>query len=112
MAGSGCRARPAHTPAIQRLVALPLGQHPLAHRAAVDEFGFHAQLVGAAEPAGYPTGDDAEPQRINLYALLVEHPDETYVLKATGESMLGAGINPGDMLVVDPKKPATDGAIV
>jgi len=71
---------------------------------------FFASTVQAGYPS--PAGDDAEPDRINLYSLLVEHPDETYVLKASGESMINAGINPDDMLVVDRKKPATDGSIV
>lgn len=34
------------------------------------------------------------------------------VLKASGESMINAGINPDDMLVVDRKKPATSGSIL
>lgn len=71
---------------------------------------FYSSTVQAGYPS--PAGDETEPDRINLYSLLVEHPDETYVLKASGESMINAGINPDDMLVVDRKKPATDGAIV
>lgn len=80
----------------------------------IDSKGNTIPFYSSFVQAGYPTpaGDETEPERINLYSLLVENPDETYVLKATGESMLGAGINPGDMLVVDRKKPATDGAIV
>jgi DNA polymerase V len=64
--------------------------------------------------AGYPSPaqDEAEPERVNLYSLLIENPDETYVLKASGESMINAGINPDDMLVVDRKQPAINGAIV
>ena len=71
---------------------------------------FYRNTVRVGYPS--PTGDETEPDRINLYALLVEHPDETCVLKASGESMIGAGINPGDILVVSSKKIATDGAIV
>ncbi len=80
----------------------------------IDSKGNSLPFYSSTVQAGYPSpaGDDAEPDRINLYSLLVEHPDETYVLKASGESMINAGINPDDMLVVDRKKPATDGAIV
>lgn len=80
----------------------------------IDSKGNSIPFYSSTVQAGYPSpaGDDAEPERINLYALLVEHPDETYVLKASGESMINAGINPDDMLVVDRKKPATDGSIV
>jgi DNA polymerase V len=80
----------------------------------IESKGHSIPYYSSTVQAGYPTsaGDEAEPERINLYSLLIENPDETYVLKASGESMINAGINPDDMLVVDRKIQATDGDIV
>jgi DNA polymerase V len=36
-----------------------------------------------------------------LIPMIQANPDNTYVLRAKGESMTGAGIDPGDYLVVD-----------
>lgn len=38
---------------------------------------------------------------LNLNELCVSHPATTYYVKARGDSMSGAGINDGDILVVD-----------
>lgn len=80
----------------------------------IDSKGNSLPFYSSTVQAGYPSPaqDEAEPERVNLYSLLVENPDETYVLKASGESMINAGINPDDMLVVDRKKTATSGSIV
>ena len=37
----------------------------------------------------------------NLNDLLIKRPEKTFIAKASGDSMIGAGINDGDMLVVD-----------
>lgn len=49
---------------------------------------------------------------LDLNELLVRHPAATYFLRAAGESMTGAGIRSGDILVVDRSLPAVNGAIV
>lgn len=52
--------------------------------------------------AGFPvTIDDNSFEQVNLNELIIKHPTATFLLKATGESMTGAGIHPNDMLVVD-----------
>jgi DNA polymerase V len=58
------------------------------------------------------TEDNAQSERVSLYRLIVEDPNETFVLQANGESMINAGIHPDDYLVVNRKKQPTDGAIV
>ncbi|EDR6927958.1 translesion error-prone DNA polymerase V autoproteolytic subunit, partial [Salmonella enterica subsp. enterica] len=47
-----------------------------------------------------------------LNELLVSHPSSTYFVKATGDSMIDAGINDGDLLVVDSSRTAEHGDIV
>ncbi len=46
-------------------------------------------------------GSDYVEKRIDLNELLVQHPSATYFVKAAGDSMIDAGIDEGDLLVVD-----------
>ncbi|MBJ4077725.1 translesion error-prone DNA polymerase V autoproteolytic subunit [Salmonella enterica subsp. enterica serovar Derby] len=64
-------------------------------------------------PCGFPSpAADYIEQRIDLNELLVSHPSSTYFVKATGDSMIDAGINDGDLLVVDSARTAEHGDIV
>ena len=52
--------------------------------------------------AGFPSpAEDLGAQRIDLTTLLVTHTQATYFLKASGHSMVEAGIFDGDIIVVD-----------
>ncbi|MEM8510370.1 MAG: translesion error-prone DNA polymerase V autoproteolytic subunit [Bacteroidota bacterium] len=52
--------------------------------------------------AGFPSpADDFIENRISLEELLVEDAEATYFVRAHGESMVGAGIHDGDVMVVD-----------
>ncbi|AGE94298.1 translesion error-prone DNA polymerase V autoproteolytic subunit [Citrobacter farmeri] len=62
---------------------------------------------------GFPSpATDYVEQRIDLNALLVQHPSSTYFVKAAGDSMIDAGIGDGDLLVVDSSLTARHGDIV
>ncbi|MFW0698021.1 translesion error-prone DNA polymerase V autoproteolytic subunit [Pantoea sp. R13S299] len=64
-------------------------------------------------PCGFPSpAQDYVEQRIDLNALMVQHPSATYFVRVSGESMIEAGINDGDMLVVDSSLNASHGDIV
>ena len=68
-----------------------------------------------AEPAacGFPSpAEQYVDSALNLNELLVKHPAATYFVRAAGNSMNGAGILPGDILVVDRTLDVFDGAIV
>jgi len=54
--------------------------------------------AGFASPAAEMLGD-----AITIDDYLVEHPSSTVLVKVSGESMINAGINDGDMLVVERK---------
>jgi len=59
-------------------------------------------LAGCAVQAGFPSpADDFLVKRIDLTAELITHPQATFLLRVSGESMRDAGIFDGDMLVVD-----------
>ncbi|WP_211354083.1 LexA family protein [Thiohalocapsa marina] len=63
--------------------------------------------------AGFPSPaeDDQEPA-IDLNALLVPHPEATFLLRVRGHSMTGAGIDDGDVLLVDKALTPSHGRIV
>jgi len=52
--------------------------------------------------AGFPSpADDYIEKTLDLNDLLIQKPAATFFVRAEGESMLGAGIHPNDILVVD-----------
>lgn len=62
---------------------------------------------------GFPSpAQDYVEQRIDLNALLIKHPSATYFVKAAGDSMVDAGINEGDLLIVNSARTAAHGDIV
>ena len=64
-------------------------------------------------PCGFPSpAQDYVEKRIDLNDLLVRHPSATYFVKSSGESMTGAGIGEGDLLIVDSARKPTHGDIV
>lgn len=64
-------------------------------------------------PAGFPSpAADYVGARIDLNEYCISHPNATYFLYATGDSMLEAGITEGSMLVVDRSISAGHGDIV
>ncbi len=59
-------------------------------------------LFGATVPAGFPSpAADYEQDRLDLNKHLVKNPAATFFVTVTGDSMIGAGIHDGDLLVVD-----------
>lgn len=52
-------------------------------------------------PAGFPSpAEDYEESQLDLNDF-IDHPAATFFVRASGESMTGAGIYPGDLLIVD-----------
>ncbi len=63
--------------------------------------------------AGFPSpADDYIEKTLDLNELLVQKPAATFFVRAEGESMLGAGIHPNDILVVDRSVEPAVGKIV
>lgn len=64
-------------------------------------------------PAGFPSpADDFLEPSLNLHELMIKHPAATFFVKVVGDSMQGAGIHSGDILVVDRSLEPLDGKIV
>ncbi len=63
--------------------------------------------------AGFPSpADDYVESRLDLNELLIQRREATYFLRVKGDSMQGAGIHPGDLIVVDRSINAQDGNVV
>ena len=63
--------------------------------------------------AGFPSPAVGELNgTLDLNQLCVRHPAATYFVRARGDSMTGAGIDDGDILVVDRSITVTNGAII
>jgi DNA polymerase V len=59
-------------------------------------------LYEAMVPAGFPSpAADYQEDKLDLNRYLVKHPAATFFVRVTGDSMTGAGIGCGDLLVVD-----------
>lgn len=63
--------------------------------------------------AGFPSAaDDYVDQQVNLHELLVHNAAATFFVRAVGDSMLGAGVHDGDLLIVDRSAEARSGRVV
>lgn len=70
---------------------IPDLEHPI-------EFPF----ITAGIKAGFPSpAADFDESKISLDAVLVKHRETTFYAKASGTSMIGAGIDDGDIMVID-----------
>lgn len=77
------------------------------------EGGESLPLVLAPVRAGFPSpADDYLDDNINLHEYLVEDPPATFIVRVRGDSMIGAGIADGDLLVVDKGLAPVNGDIV
>lgn len=64
-------------------------------------------------PAGFPSpADDYLEGKLDLNRHLITHPAATFFVRVSGDSMLGAGIHTGDLLVVDRSLEAVDGNVI
>lgn len=74
--------------------------------------GAPARVLGTVE-AGFPSPAEEElADTLSLDDMLIENPDATFLLKVSGDSMSGAGILPGDMVLVDKGQTPKSGDIV
>lgn len=63
--------------------------------------------------AGFPSpADDYIEAQLDLNEYLIKHPAATFFVRAEGQSMIGANIQSGDLLIVDRSLSPTHGKIV
>ena len=62
--------------------------------------------------AGFPSpADDFKETRISLDRELVKNKEATFYARVSGDSMVGAGLDDGDLLVIDRSKDPVNGKI-
>lgn len=70
-------------------------------------------LASEQVAAGFPSpADDYIDVGIDLNEQLIRHPSSTFFLRVSGDSMTGAGIHHGDLLVVDRSLEPCPGRVV
>ncbi len=70
------------------------------------------KVLGTVE-AGFPSPAEEElADSLSLDDLLIQNRDATFMLKVSGDSMSGAGILPGDMVLIDKGQTPKSGDIV
>lgn len=63
--------------------------------------------------AGFPSpAEDYIEGKLDLNHHLIKHPAASFFVRVAGDSMLGAGIHPGDWLLVDRALEPTEGRII
>ena len=70
---------------------------------------FERPLADAPVPAGLPWAAADSGEAHGIDAWLVRHPSRTVLIPVTGDSMIEAGIRPGDVAVVERETPARPG---
>ncbi len=70
-------------------------------------------LYVASVSAGFPSpADDFIDTKLDLNEHLIRHPSATFFVRASGDSMIGAAIHSGDILIVDRSLEAANNVIV
>ena len=70
-------------------------------------------LAPGAVRAGFPSpAADYLENTVCLQELLIAHPQATFLMRVEGDSMVGAGIHDGDIVVVDRAIKPGDGKVV
>lgn len=84
-----------------------LAEHGLIRKAPNGKIAFTPRLIGCVRmlgtvQAGFPSPAEEElADTLSLDEFLIRRPEATYMLTVTGDSMIGAGILPGDIVLVE-----------
>ena len=76
------------------------------------ENGLELPFVTSGIKAGFPSpAIDFEDNKMSLDKYLVKNNEATFYAKADGDSMIGAGIDDGDIMIIDRSLQPTDNKI-
>ena len=74
---------------------------------------YSQSLFEAGVSAGFPSpAADYKEEKLDLNKYLIKNPPATFFVRVTGDSMVGAGIHHGDLLIVDRSLEAKDKSVV
>jgi DNA polymerase V len=92
---------------------MPYSLHQTITAPAIGKQPASTPLFGHKVEAGFPSpADDYIEGRLSLDEHLIQHREATFFVRAKGNSMVGAGIFDGDLLVVDRSLTPSSGDIV
>ena len=112
MAITGFHSTHAASTLVAHLVDLALLDHGVTGRLLSGPLFAELSVLGTVA-AGFPSPADEElTDTMSLDAYLIANKEATYILKVTGDSMMEAGILPGDLLLVERGVTPRDGDIV
>lgn len=109
---AGFKSKNAAYKLVKKMVALKIVEKDRSGRIIPKHIFGETKILGTVE-AGFPSPAEEElVDTITLDEYLIKNKEATYMLKVSGESMLDAGINPGDIVLVERNKPPKNGDIV
>ena len=109
---TGLQSKNAVSKLVDRLVELKVLDKDEKGRLLPASLASPLRLLGTVE-AGFPSPAEEElVDTLSLDELLIQNREATFLLKVSGDSMSGAGILPGDMVIVDKGQTAKSGDIV
>ncbi len=109
---TGLQSKNAVSKLVARLVELKVLDKDEKGRLLPASLASPLRLLGTVE-AGFPSPAEEElVDTLSLDELLIQNREATFLLKVSGDSMSGAGILPGDMVIVDKGQTAKSGDIV
>jgi SOS regulatory protein LexA len=74
---------------------------------------FFGRVLAESVRAGFPQpADDSTKDTLTLDEYLIEHPSRTVLVRVKGDSMIDAGVHPGDIAVVERAHEAHPGDLV
>lgn len=112
MALTGFKSRNAVFKLIEKLAEEGVITKDVRGRIAPKNIREGVRLLGLVE-AGFPSAAEEELLDVmDFDEFLVPNKESTYILKVKGDSMIDAGIHPGDMVVVERKQTYKPGQII
>ena len=109
---AGLRSKNAVSKLVTRLKELKVLEKDEKGRLIPKSLSSPVKVMGTVE-AGWPSPAEEELlDTLSLDELLIQNREATFMLKVTGDSMSGAGILPGDMVLVDKHLTAKNGDII
>jgi SOS regulatory protein LexA len=109
---AGFRSKNAVSKLINKLEQLKVLERDKKGRLIPVSIASSVRVLGTVE-AGFPSPAEEElVDTLSLDELLIQNREATFLLKVSGDSMSGAGILPGDMVIVDRGQVPKSGDIV
>ena len=109
---AGLRSKNAVFKLINKLEKLKVLERDTKGRLIPGSIASTVRILGTVE-AGFPSpAEESVADTLSLDDLLIQNPETTFLLKVSGDSMSGAGILPGDMVLVDKGRTPKSGDIV